>query len=112
MTDANILDGDILKAGDTQPNLRIQLLQDGETRDLENWVPRVRVRNTQTDEVVVSSSANIADAKNGIIEYNWTSGDTSEAALYEAEVTIEKSGEAITFPNDGYVDITIVPVIE
>lgn len=112
MTAVRILDGKNLKQGDTHPNLRLQLLEDGMDKNLTGFTGQIRIRGTRSDTVIVDSPVDIVDPVNGIVEYDWTAGDTSSPGIYQAEVTIDDgAGTVMTFPNSGWFHINIEAVI-
>lgn len=114
MTRVEVIQGDVLKKGDTDPDLRIRLFEDdNDTMDVTGFTPTLRIRNTATDNIKVNTTATVADARNGILSYSWSAGDTDEAGLYEAEVSLDDgSGTVITFPNDSMFNLQVSEIIE
>lgn len=109
MTSVEILSGDEIKQNDCQPDLRLRLInEDGEPMDLTGFQAEMRVRSTVSGDKIVDEPIGLIDARNGIVEYDWNTGDTSEAGIYEGEVTAFDSGGCIiTFPNRGYFNIKV-----
>jgi len=109
MTSVEILSGDTLKQGDCEPDLRIRLInEDGEPMNLSEFQAEMRVRSTVSGEKIVDQTISFIDARNGIVEYDWNTNDTTEAGIYEGEVTAFNSkGCIMTFPNTGYFNIKV-----
>jgi len=98
-----------IKQGDTRPLLEAQL------QDASDCSPRSLVqadtvtfhmRDVDTGSVVVEGSGTILDAQQGIVYYEWNSGDTDTAGRFKAEFEVTYADGGIeTFPN--YGDITV-----
>jgi uncharacterized protein YfaS (alpha-2-macroglobulin family) len=57
----------------------------------------------------VNNPANIVDDEEGIVKYEWQTGDTSKEGVYYAEFQVTYEDESVeTFPNNGYIKIRIV----
>jgi len=114
MTTVDLLEGYILKAGDNRPTLLMQLLEEEnkEAMNLEGFDVTFRLKNNKSGEVVVDDSMTIANARNGIVKYEWSSSQTETAGLYNGEVTADDGTVTLTFPNDGYFQIDINELIE
>lgn len=114
MTAVDLLEGHILKAGDNRPTLLMQLLgeENKEPMNLDGFDVDFRLKHNKSGEVVVNSPMTIANARNGIVKYEWSSSDTASAGLYNGEVTADDGDVILTFPNDGYFQIDINELIE
>lgn len=113
MNDINVIDGEIVKKGDTGPPIRAQLIYDGTTKDLTGFTVELYLRHTQDDTVIVSGgSATIEEVKNGVVEYNWSAGETDSTGIYEGEFVIDDGNQRLTFPNDGYFNMVIEDTIQ
>ena len=108
-----------LKQNDTVPNLEQTLTDpDGMSADLRFYNDvRFIMRDKYTLETIidsgVSENVNVIDDENGVVEYDWSGEDTARAGEYEAEWQVNYGSdsseiEISTYPNDGYIDITIV----
>lgn len=54
------------------------------------------------------STANITDPASGEMEYRWQAGDTDEVGEFEGEFeTLDGDSLPLTFPDEGYIQITI-----
>lgn len=112
MTDVEKLAGATLKAGNTEPNLRVQLLEeDGDPKNLTGFTASVVVVEPNGDTPVVDSSMTVVDEGLGIVEYDWQSSDTGTAGFYDAEVTITDGTDTITYPNHRYFTIRIMETL-
>lgn len=100
MTDVNILDGATLKAGDTDPDLRVQLIEDGESKNITAYDPTLRVKGANSGTVVVDDLMTIESGRDGIVTYSWSADETDIGELCEAEISIDDGAEVMTFPND------------
>lgn len=105
-----------IKQGDTSPAIKSQLSADGSSIDLFN-VTEVRFLMKKSGTLVVDDDTNgavsITDAANGIVKYEWQSGDTDNLSAHEAEWEVEYSdGTKETFPNDDYIKIKIKPDLD
>jgi hypothetical protein len=107
MTELNIIRGETLKVGDTQPELRLKLLEDGAPFNLSGYSVDIATRFANDDTVNVDSSATIEDETRGIVTYDWSSGETDEAGVYELEVVANDGTDEITFPNRGTATLYI-----
>lgn len=119
MTRVRIIDGDRLKSGDTDPNLKVQLRQRNDNpRDLSNSRVTLRLAEVEDSDVVITDDTDgnlsITDATNGYIEYSWQPGDTDKVGTYVGEITVEEmddfdtlTGDVETFPNRGRFSVRI-----
>jgi len=112
MTDVELFTGHILKEGDTDPDLTMKLIEDGVAKNLSDYTPTIRIRDTKTGDIIVSSDASIINEQAGTISYSWSADETSSAGIYEGEVTIDDGSSVITFPNYGMFQIIINNIIE
>ena len=99
-----------IKQNDTSPAIEHQCeyqASDGtwNTRDLTGY-QEVAFHLSATDGTLVidddtSGNVTVTDATNGIVKYEWQSGDTDTADDYTAEWEVTYSDGTIeTFPND------------
>lgn len=60
----------------------------------------------------VSAAAMIVDATTGKVSYAWQAGDTDTAGTYQAEFQVSwtdtDGAHVMSFPNDGWMTVTIV----
>lgn len=92
-----------IKRGDMLPALRVTLQDaDGEVIDLTDASVEFNYQLRNPEGAVVSRTAVVYDAENGIIEYYWVADDTSTVGIYNAEfvVTFDDDSE-MTFPARG-----------
>jgi hypothetical protein len=107
MNNIKILRGQSLKAGDTKPSLRLKLLEDGDPFNLNGYNVTITIRVTSNNNITVDTSALIENAERGIIEYNWTDGDTDTPSVYEIEVVVFDATTERTFPSRGVETINV-----
>jgi hypothetical protein len=61
-----------------------------------------------TGPLVVTGTAEVTDAEEGVVQYEWSVGDTEISGTFVAEFQITWADGGIeTVPNDGYVSIVI-----
>lgn len=103
-----------LKVGDTKPSITGNLTDgDGEAVDLNGASVVFVMRLIDATDPTVEYPADIIDADNGIVRYDWVEGDTDVAGGYYAEwdVTFADTSRG-TFPNDGMVRVAIYADLE
>lgn len=102
-----------IKQNDTSPAILATLQDaDGNAINLVGASVKFNMRNVHGSSALVSASADVTDAESGAVKYAWSVGDTSESGNMYAEFEVTYSDGAIeTFPNDGYIDITVVKEI-
>lgn len=115
-TTVKVQEGRVLKAGDGKPDLLVKLLNpDGTPKDLANAdVVNFYMRQAGTDTLDVDSTAEISEASQGRVTYNWADdgSDLSSAGDYKAEFEVEETNSAgntvkTTFPGEKYVSIEV-----
>jgi hypothetical protein len=68
---------------------------------------RMEARDASTLKVD-NQAVNIVDGPNGIVEYQWATGDTDTPGIYFGEIVVTPTaGVPFTFPNDGYIIIEV-----
>jgi len=56
----------------------------------------------------VDDAATISDAVNGVVYYNWSTGDTDTIGSFEAEFEVTYvGGEIESFPNNRFIEVEI-----
>ena len=101
-----------IKQNDTAPSIAITVINKstklplslvGATAKFSMRIPGSAVAK------VSGVAANVYDAANGKIKYDWTATDTNTIGEYEAEFEVVlQGGGIVTFPQDGYIKITIL----
>ena len=108
MTDINILQAGSLKVGDTAPKFRAELLDDnGDPVDLSGFTADFRIRLPDADTTKIDGGMTVSNTSDGIVEYEWSSGDTDEAGLFIAEIETTDGTDTTTYPSVGYFNIHI-----
>lgn len=111
MTEVNVLDGATLKAGDTDPDLRVQLIEDETSKDVTGYDVTLRVVGANSGEVVVNDPMTIENGREGIVSYSWSSDETEIGELCEAEIAVTDGTETMTFPNDTTFRVVIMETL-
>jgi hypothetical protein len=97
-----------LKRNDLEPALRATLKDADGPVNLTGLTVRFLMRDS-SGILKASGLCTLVDAPNGVVTYSWQSGDTDTAGDYTAEFEVTVSvGRTRTFPNGGYIQITIV----
>lgn len=98
-----------IKKGDTRPALEAILRgSDDDPRDLTNATGVDFHLVDSEGNVLVNSVATIVDASEGLVQYEWSDGDTDDIGLHRAEFDVSyDDGSSETFPNYGTIDVRI-----
>ena len=99
-----------IKQNDSSPVIRAKLKgAGGASLNLSTATVSFRMQRSAGD-TVIQGAAQIFDAAEGTVEYEWLSGDTSVAGFYLAEFEVTYSdGKVETFPNLGNIQVNITP---
>lgn len=101
-----------VRKGDTRPRHRVQLTyNDGTAVDLTGATIRYLLRSISSTELTVDGTASIVNSPgtDGICEYEWQTGDTAIAGLYDAEFEVTfGDGTIQTFPTRRPLRVRIV----
>jgi hypothetical protein len=100
-----------IKQNDTYPPLRVTLTDSTDTAvDVTGATVTFRMVDAADTNIVDDKACSLITPASGIVEYQWLAADTDTAGDFRGEFHVTFVGGAIgTFPNDGYVHITIVP---
>tara|TARA_R110000851_G_scaffold315760_1_gene478422 strand:+ start:1396 stop:1716 length:321 start_codon:yes stop_codon:yes gene_type:complete len=98
-----------IKQNDTSPSLGATL-KDAQLTPVSLVGATVKLHMNSLDGVAkINQTVTITDAENGVIQYDWQSGDTDTVGVYYAEFQVTFSGGFVeTFPNDGNLTVSIV----
>ena len=99
----------VIKQGDTSPALLVTLQDSGrQPVSLNGSTVLFHFRGTRGSATPVTAPAVIVDAEAGQVRYDWRAEDTATAGDYEGEFEVTYSdGTVETFPNDGYIEISM-----
>lgn len=103
-----------LKQGDLEPAVQISLVDSaGVPVDVTTATSvRFRMGETLTRVELFSRDATIDDPLLGQLTYVWQTGDTATAGVFYGEFVVEWPGDRPqTYPADGYLTITVQPVV-
>lgn len=98
-----------IKAGDTAPALTVALKDGTNPLNLTAATVRFRMRPKTGGALTVDQPAAIVgNPLDGIVKYQWQTGDTAAPGLYEVEWPVTfGNGEKQTFPADGYMEVEV-----
>jgi hypothetical protein len=104
--------GTKLKAGDTLPVFKAQLLDNGDPYDLTDKTPELHMNEEGTDissKTIDGVAMTVVDETAGEVEYQWDSSETETEGDYNLEVVVvdDTSSNERTFPTDGFVNVRI-----
>lgn len=97
-----------MKRGDTSPSLLYALTPT--STDLTGATVRFNMRAASAGAVKINRAAAVVVTETGTptVRYDWQAADTDTAGYYEAEFEVTYAGGAVeTFPNSGYIRVTI-----
>lgn len=100
----------LIRQGDTLPALDQSITDStGKVLDLTGCTVEFVMRAATAIAPTVSAAASITDASLGLVSYAWGPDDTASAGIYAGifRVTTTSSGATYTYPNDGYLEISI-----
>jgi hypothetical protein len=99
-----------LKQNDTSPSLQATLKDAAQNPvDLEGATVKLHMKSAE-GILKVNAAMTVVDQNNGIIQYDWQSGDTDTAGTYYVEFQVTYADSSVeTFPNDGNKIIVIRP---
>tara|TARA_B110000858_G_scaffold11968_1_gene12237 strand:- start:437 stop:760 length:324 start_codon:yes stop_codon:yes gene_type:complete len=99
-----------IKENDTTPSLRAALKNgSGDPVDLIGTTVKFHMRPIGSSTASIDATASVISEPNGIVQYNWVAGDTSDIGSYQAEFEVTYSdGNVETFPNSRYINVEII----
>lgn len=102
-----------LTQGDTEPPLRAILKDaDGRVAVLQPTdVVHLRMKPAIPGlRASIDNAAEVIDADEGDVQYQWVPADTATPGVFEAEFHVSNpTGYSKTFPNDEYIQVVIKP---
>lgn len=98
-----------IKQNDTSPSLQA-LLKDADRNPIDLVGASVMFHMKALGGAIkVDAAMTIVDQDNGIVQYDWTTGDTNTVGTYNVEFEVTYSDGAIeTFPNTGSIVVNVV----
>jgi hypothetical protein len=102
-----------IKQNDTSPAMLADLLDaNGQPVDINGASVRFHMRPISSAQVKISEDAVIV-SQNGVVRYDWQTGDTDAIGSYKAEFQVTYGDGSIeTFPNDGYIRVEIIAELD
>ncbi len=123
----------LIKRGDTKPYIRRQLVDTNgnaivlDVSDTVKFTMRISTDVAMASGAKTHASAVIIDATQGIVEYRWATADTNTTTYVETstlgrftdtpyaaefEVTYVADSTIETFPQDGYIAVSMPPDLD
>jgi len=107
MREINVIRGGRIKVGDSLPNLRVQLLEDGDPFNLSDYDVSMSMKKANEDFKKIdnnSSNITIEDEGRGIVSFKWERHHTNTRGTYLIEMMADEvsGSKQISFPNSGY----------
>lgn len=99
-----------IKQNDTSPAIQTQLLDgNGDPVNITGASVTFHMRTAPAGATKIDASATIVTALTGTVNYTWTGTDTDTPGTYEAEFEVIYADSSVeTFPNSGYITVTVV----
>jgi len=104
----------VMKKGDNLPIRELELQEkdsngDRVPIDLTGSSIKFYVYDNQTGQLLIDEgNVTITDSVNGLIEYEWQTGDTQETGVHKGEFVVTYADGELTVPNDGFIPVKIV----
>jgi hypothetical protein len=98
-----------IKQNDTSPSLQV-ILEDSASVAIPIVGASVKLHMKSLDGVIkINEAMTITDADNGVVQYDWQTGDTDTVGIYYVEFQVTYSDSSIeTFPNSGNEVVSVV----
>jgi hypothetical protein len=98
-----------IKQNDTSPSIQVTL-EDSASVAIPLVGASVKLHMKSLDGVIkINEAMTIADADNGVVQYDWQTGDTDTVGIYYIEFQVTYSDSSIeTFPNSGNEVVSVV----
>lgn len=94
-----------IKQNDLAPSIRATFF----SYDLTGATVLFSMFDLEGNAKITNASAVVVVANpDGIVQYDWVSGDTDTPGTYRAEFQVTKGGIPETFPNSGYIYVQIL----
>lgn len=97
------------KRRDTAKYLRVTLI--GSSQPLDPGATCTFLMRNASGTVVVNAPAVIVDFNQRIVEYRWAPADVQTVGVFDAEFFVSQLGVLQTFPDKGFITVTIEPDI-
>lgn len=100
-----------IKRGDTSPAIKYQLtLASGQT--LVGASAVFKMKGVNSDTLKVDAAADVDDSEN-VVSYAWVAADTDTDGTFQAEFEVTYADSKVeTFPNEGYLQISVTPDLD
>jgi hypothetical protein len=99
----------VIKQGDTSPDFVADLKHpDKSVVVLTGATVKFHMRSSRRGSTPVVGNASIVNDLTGTVKYEWAASDTASTGDYEVEFEVTfADGKIETYPNEGYLDVSI-----
>lgn len=98
-----------IKQNDTSPSLQATLKDASQTPINLNGATVMFHMKSVDGTIKVDAEMTITDEDNGVVQYDWQSGDTDTVGTYYVEFEVTYADASVeTFPNNGNKVVTVV----
>lgn len=100
----------VIKQNDTSPSLQTQLLDaDDVPINLTDATVTFIMKDFNTG-IVLNTPMTVVTPANGVVQYDWQTGDTANTGTFYVEFKVEYANGAVeTFPNFSNATIVVYP---
>jgi hypothetical protein len=99
----------VIKQGDTSPDFVADLKHpDKSAVTLTGATVKFHMRSSRRGSTPIVGNASIVDPLAGRVKYEWAASDTASTGDYEVEFEVTfADGKIETYPNEGYLEVSI-----
>lgn len=99
-----------IKRLDLLPVLRMQLVDpSGTAANLTGTSVVFNMSLRDGTSKIARGAVTVVDAATGVVEYAWSGADTSAAGVFTAEFEVMYSGKPLTYPNNDFFKVIVLP---
>lgn len=102
----------VIRRGDRLPVITRTVTVNDEVVVLNQATVLFKAKSASDGTVVIDSAAVVSDAANGVVQYTWTTPDSTLAAgFYFAWFEVTMDGKVLSAPNDGFITLQVTDEI-